>query len=143
MPYPRKLVCENCESELEYDESDLRMGTYGCVYVDCPICGCDNMLDENEHSITLTVDNIEFPVHFHHTSLATGAKEACTNEEVKKCIRQAIDYFRENKEEYDYYTSYGNLYINVHRYSGDEEYDVLVTNDFYETFIPFESEDYE
>ena len=24
-PYPRKLVCEGCQSELEYDESDLAM----------------------------------------------------------------------------------------------------------------------
>ena len=36
----------------------------------------------------------------------------------------------------------GNLYINVHRYSGDEMYEVTVSNDFYHTDIPFESEDY-
>ena len=33
-PYPRKLVCEGCQSELEYDESDLVMGEYGCMHID-------------------------------------------------------------------------------------------------------------
>lgn len=141
-PYPRKLICENCKSELEYEESDLRMGEYGCMYIDCPVCKDSNMLEDNEHSIRLTVDNIKFPIHFRHTSEATGAKNVCTNEEIKKCIRQAVDYFREHEDKHEYYTSYGNLYINVHRYDGDEEYEVLVSNDFYETFIPFEPEDY-
>lgn len=141
MPYPRELICEGCRSELEYDESDLRMGEYGCVYLDCPICGKANMLDENEHSIILTVDNIEFPVHFHHVSEATGAKNA--NDRIKPFLRQAIDYFREHKDEYDYMASTGNLYLHVHRYSSDEEYSVVISNDFYEMDIPFEPEDYE
>ena len=41
-PYPRRLVCEECRSELEYVESDLRMGALGCMYLDCRIqmlCG--------------------------------------------------------------------------------------------------------
>lgn len=142
-PYPRKLICENCESELEYEESDLVMGEYGCMFVDCPICGEHNMLDDNEHSITLTVDNIEFPVHFHHISKETGAKDIFTNEEIKPYIRKAICYFRENKEEYDWggwITS--NLYIHVHKYSGDENYTVYVSNEFYKVEIPFEKEDY-
>ena len=29
--YPKKIVCEDCHSELEYDESDLRIGTYGIL----------------------------------------------------------------------------------------------------------------
>ena len=82
-PYPRKLICDGCQSELEYDESDLVMGEYGCMYVDCPICGEHNMLVDNEKSITLTVDNIEFPVHFHHVSVETGAKERCNTEEIR------------------------------------------------------------
>ena len=42
--YPRKLVCEKCNSELEYEESDLRIGALGCIYLDCPCFGRDNIL---------------------------------------------------------------------------------------------------
>lgn len=141
-PYPRKLICEQCGSELEYEESDLRIGAFGCVYLDCPCCGRDNTLDSHENELTLTVDNVEFPVHFHHTSANLGAIDTCNNTEIKKNIRQAIDYFRKNKEEYVWHTYYGNLLFVVFRYDGDEQYEVLVSNNYYDTYIPFESQDY-
>jgi hypothetical protein len=100
------------------------------------------MLEENEHSITLTADNINYPTHFHHTSKETGALDCCNNEEVKKCIRQGIDWFRRNKDQYSWFTAYGNFYIHIDRYDGDENYEIIVTNNYYETYIPFEEEDY-
>lgn len=119
------------------------MGEYGCIYLDCPVCGQDNMLGDNENCITLTIDNIEFPIHFHHISKEMGAKDIFTNEEIKPYIRKAICYFRKNKEEYDWGGWItGNLYIHVHRFSGDESYTIYVSNEFYEVEIPFEEEDY-
>lgn len=144
-PYPRKLTCENCRSELQYEESDMRMGAWGCMYIDCPLCGYDNMLDNNEHNITLTVDNIKFPIHFHHVSTETGAVDCCNNETIKEYLRKAIDYFRINKDNHslDYGGHItGNLYINVHRYSSDEVYEVTISNNFYSVDIPFKSQDY-
>ena len=144
IPYPRKFVCEKCKSELEYDREDLRMGEYGCMYLDCPLCKHDNMLDDHEDNIKLTVDNIKFPVHFHHFSKESGAKERAV-EEVRKEIRRAVEYFRNNKNEevYNWHTFSGDLFIMVHRYSGDEEYSVIVSRDFYNMEIGFEEEDYE
>ena len=141
--YPRKLICEHCGSELEYEESDLRMGFLGCAFLDCPLCGGDNMLEENEKTITLTKDNVEFPIHFWHTCKETGAVDCCSNEEVKNAINKAINYFRKNKNEYHWYTCIGNLYVSVNRYDGDECYEVTVSNNYYETSIPFEAGDYE
>lgn len=139
--YPRKLICENCKSELEYDESDLRMGEYGYMFIDCPVCGEGSMLENNEHSIILTVDNIEFPIHFHHTN-NENAVDACNTEEIRNGLKRAINYFRNNKDEYVWYSWFGNLFILVHKWSGDEEYEVVVSNDFYSMAIPFEDEDY-
>lgn len=141
-PYPRDLICENCGSELEYEESDVYIGALGCAYLKCPCCNNENMLEENEHSIDLTKDNVEFPMHFFHTSVDTGAVDCCNNEKVKNAIYQAIDYFRKNKEKFAWTTECGNLYMNVFRYEGDENYYVVVSNDYYSTYIPFESVDY-
>lgn len=140
--YPREFVCENCTSKLEYEMSDLHMGVLGCMHLRCPLCGYDNMLEENENTITLTADNVEFPVHFFHISKETGAVDCCNNKEVKKCIKKAIDFFREHKEEYFWFSEYGNLYINVMRCDGDKDYCVFVSNDYYNTYISFEDEDY-
>jgi hypothetical protein len=143
-PYPRLFTCENCDSELEYEESDLRMGVLGCMHLDCPLCGYENMLEDNESNIELTKDNVRFPVHFFHTSKEDGAVDICDNEHVKKYINDAINYFRENKDDndFDYHVATGNLSVHVRRFEGDEDYYVEVTNNYYNTYIPFESEDY-
>lgn len=140
-PYPRIIECDECGSELEYEKSDMEVGVYGAMHVKCPLCGYDNMLDGNECDITLTKDNIEFPIHFHHTSKETGAVDTCNNKFVKECIRKGIDYFRENKDEFVHYTGTGNTIVYIFRYDDDEEYNVVVTDNYYETYIPFEQED--
>lgn len=89
--YPRKMVCERCESELEYEESDITNGAWGCAIVPCPCCGNENFLDDGEHDLTLTMDNVEFPTHFSHTTEANGAVDVCNNEEIKKYLCQAIN----------------------------------------------------
>lgn len=142
-PYPRKLICESCGSELEYEESDLRIGVYGCIYLDCPCCGNDNMIENHENEITLTQNNVEFPIHFHHTSKENGAVDCCNNAEIRERIQKAIKYFRQNKDAVVWQSECGNLFLVVFRYEGDEDYEIILTNNFYSTYIPFEDEDYE
>lgn len=58
-------------------------------------------------------------------------------------LRKQLHIFRENKDEWNWYTSHSDLFLSVYRHPDDEDYFVLVTKDFYETYIPFEREDYE
>ena len=93
--------------------------------------------------IALTKDNIEFPIHFLRCNKDMRHVKEVSNEKIIKEIRKGIEYFRKNKDKcYCWYTSYGDLFMILFRYPGDEEYYVVVTKDFYETYIPFESEDY-
>lgn len=138
----KELICEMCESELEYEESDVTIGEYGCAIVACPLCGYKNYLEDGERDITLTVNNVEYPTHFHHVSKETGAVDCCTNKEIKNYIHKAIEYFRENKDETNWFCCTGNLYIDVSKWEGDENYWVVVSNDYYDTYIPFEAADY-
>jgi hypothetical protein len=137
-PYPRKHECLDCGSELEYDKSDIYIGVYGASHIKCPLCGYENMLDDNENNLKLTKSNIEFPIHFAHHN---NGLDVCNNE-IKKYINEAIEYFRRNKEaDYCYYGT-GNTMVYVFRLDGDEEYEVVVTKDYYDTYIPFEKVDY-
>lgn len=141
-PYPRKHICEGCESELEYDASDLRIGYLGCAYLDCPLCEYDNMLDEDEHSIKLTKDNIKFPEHFYRFSKEANAVEL-SNNETEKYIRECIEHLRRDRDDGDYYyTGTGDTRVIAFKCDDDEEYYVLVAKDSYEVEIPFEKEDY-
>ena len=137
-----KLVCEHCTSELEYNNSDIVIGTYGCAFVPCPCCGYENYIEDGEHDLVLTAHNVEFPMHFGHTAKENGALDCCNNETIKEYIRNGINYFRKNKGEFVWYCGTGNLYVTVYRYEGDENYYVQVTNNYYDTYIQFEEEDY-
>ena len=102
------------------------------------------MVDELD-GITLTKDNIEYPTHFVHIALGERHVKGVLPEEIQKEIKRGIEYLRENNEDGcgSWYTSYGNLFVVIFRYPGDEDYFVVVTQDFYETHIPFERCDYE
>lgn len=140
--YPRFHVCGDCGSELEYEESDLRIGELGLVFLDCPLCEYENIIEGNENTITLTKDNVEFPAHFFHTSEDDGAVDVFTDEYIKESINKAIECFRNNKDESVWIEGTGNTFITVFRFDGDEDYYVVATNDYYSTHIPFEEEDY-
>ena len=140
--FPLKIKCSECDSELEITEEDTHIGWMGARFINCPCCGEEAMVDELE-GITLTKDNLEFPVHFNRTAKGLRNVVEVNSNEIIKEIQRGITYFREHKDEYYWYTSYGDLFLIVFRYSDDEEYFVMVTKDFYETYIPFEREDYE
>lgn len=100
------------------------------------------MVDELD-GITLTKDNLEFPIHFIRTVKGLRDVVEVSSDKIIEGIKRAITYFRIHKDEACWYTSYGDLFLSVFRYPGDEEYFIMVTKDFYETYIPFENEDYE
>lgn len=139
--YPRLLTCEKCKSCLEYNKEDLRVGEFGCCFLDCPCCNQENLIADED--FTLTKDNVSFPTHFHHCSVENGAVDVCNNERVKEYINRAISYFRKNKDEFAWMTATGNLHIVVFRWAEDECYEVVVTNNYYDTYLEFKNEDYE
>lgn len=62
---PKRITCESCQSELEYDVKDIKSGSRLVadkvtlelkqvvgVYVQCPVCSHMNALDEKEFPYT-------------------------------------------------------------------------------------------
>lgn len=137
-----KIRCNKCDSELEITERDTHIGWLGAKYITCPCCGEESMVEELD-GITLTKDNLKFPVHFLRTTKDLRDVVEVNSDEIIKDIKRAITYFRENKDEWNWYTSRGDLFLSVYRHPDDEEYFAIVTKDFYESYIPFEVEDYE
>mgnify|MGYP004566301333 FL=1 len=133
--------CEHCDSELEISKEDTHIGWLGAAFVKCPCCKQESMVDELD-GITLTKDNIDYPIHFNRTNKDLRNVVEVQKDKVIEEIQKGIDYFRTNKDESYWCTCYGDLFVIIFRYEGDEEYFVLVTRDFYETDIPFEKEDY-
>lgn len=135
-----KIICDKCDSVLEVIPEDSHIGWLGARFVTCPCCGKETMVEQLD-GITLTKDNIEFPKHFLRSNKNMGCKEMSI-ESILDEIRCAIEFFRENKDEFAIELGTGDAGIHVYRYTEDEEYRVVVTRDWYETCIPFATEDY-
>ena len=139
--FPFKETCEKCGSVIEIESyDDLHVGALGCYYYDCPVCDKENMADHVD-GITLTIDNLEFPVHFYDFK---NGKEV-SKDEIKEYIKKGVLKLRKNKAEDDcgmFYTATGDTFVLVKRYPGDEEYCVMVAKGYYHTNIPFQQEDY-
>lgn len=137
---PIHIFCEHCGSELEVTQEDSHAGWLGIAHIKCPCCGQETMVEELE-GITLTKNNIQFPEHFWHTNKDIREIEDVSNYEIQDVITKGITSLEQFNELDYFYTSFRNLLVVIFRNRTDEEYHIIVTKDFYETFIPFEAEE--
>lgn len=138
------IFCEYCDSELAITKDDIHIGWLGAAHVTCPCCGEETMVEEyGFEGIKLTKDNIEFPKHFLRTNKNLRNVIEIYPEKIKKFIQDGIDFLRKNKDKETYYIHTGDMYLFIDKNPDDEEFNILVTKDFYRTDIPFEAEDYE
>ena len=125
--------CDECDIKIGYDSSDVRIGAYGCGYITCPKCGELVFLDDPEHSLILTPDNIQFPLHFYKTG-KNAVKN--TDEEINTYIKECVRDLEKSEEDYGVfrYTGSGNTMVFTFKY--EDEYAIFVARDFYESSIP-------
>lgn len=97
---------------------------------------------EELQGITLTKDNIQFPAHFYRTKTGKIGVKEVANQKVVDEIKRGIEWLRSEKNEYYWFTKYGDLFLIIFKHDGGGKYNVLVTRDWYETDIPFEEDDY-
>lgn len=133
-----QVECEGCKSVLEIEREDVRNGPLGQTCVTCPLCDSIVYLEDEDLDINLTSDNIVFPDHFFDSE---GGKDI-SPDEIKACIKQAVKWFRKNPDAYTWTTECGNMFLMVQNYSGDENYYVVVSKRYWDSFIPYEQEDF-
>lgn len=136
------LKCENCGSVLEVSREDTHIGYLGLPHVTCPCCNYEMDVEEFEDdAINIYASNVKYPTHFTVSSKDFTAVEI-SDEEINKWIQQGIEFLRENKDEYYYFTGSGNTLVHIYRFEGDEEYYVVVSKDYENSEVKFEEEDY-
>ena len=134
--FPRTLKCPECKSLLVVDKDDIEIGYLGIATVKCPECG--EKIDVGDCDQNITIDNLEYPKHFF--SFKNGKKIETST--ILDWIKKGINYFRKNPDAFCYTTGSGNVKLDVLNFSGDELYEVTVSEGYYQTEISYEAEDY-
>lgn len=121
--------CDECGAELEFTFEDTYIGALGARYIKCPICGHEIMTDECD-GIELNSTNIEFPKHFFEPK-GVDIPDSKINNWVRECLKVA----EESDKPYGYFvhTGSGNTLVILLAY--EDEYEIIVTKDYYETSI--------
>lgn len=133
-PKTYKITCEHCDSELEVEDDDIQVGTYGNGYVVCPCCGEKTYADELADYFPLTKDNVKFPTHYYSFNKGVNIDDDTINKLVKECIER-FDHNDEN--DWCRFAGSGDTMVFVFKFVEDAGYAVYVCKNYYETFIPF------
>ena len=129
--FPIRTKCEYCNTELEVEESDTHIGSYGLYDYICPCCDIKNELDEG---INLNKDNLQFPIHYY--SFENG-KEV-QDEEINKWVKKGIKHLEEHTNEDLWHTGTGNTKVFVQKFEEDNKYSITICKGYYEVEIPIE-----
>lgn len=121
--YPKRIVCDHCGTELEYDKDDEFVGLWGMKCITCPECNEDCFVSDHR------VEPPNWKVTFDHVNSAT-AKEL-KNEDIQEYIDNCYKYLMNEAKPGDFYmTGSGDTMVFGFRY--EDTVDLYVTKDYYE-----------
>lgn len=123
-----------CGTELEYLPQDMHAGAYGSMYITCPVCAKEILLDY-EDPMPLTVQNVKWPQHFSLPDAEDfNVDDATIQGWVETCLAQISDKIYPNGSSVHIAT--GNAMVVINKYG--DSYDVFVTKSYANTNIPRE-----
>jgi hypothetical protein len=94
----------------------------------CPVCGREIITEIDTPA--LSSNNIKFPLHFFEPSGLDVSNDQI-NDWVYKCLKAA----EESDEPYGYFATMGTGNTRVILMAYEDEYNIIVTKDYYETSV--------
>lgn len=122
--YPKRIVCEHCGAELEYDKGDEFVGLWGMKCITCPECNEDCFISDHR------VEPPNWKTTFDHTN--SNSAVAIDDKEIQEYIDKC--YAKLTSDEWKpgdhYLMGSGDTMIFGVKY--EDEIRVFVTRDYYE-----------
>ena len=129
--WPKRVMCENCQAELEIEADDVFVGEYGCYLFKCPCCGHNTPIDNMERDTPPT-----FRKTFWHTSVNGNINtKHISDDEIQKMINACVRNLVSDDVEAGEFSmqGYGDTVVYAFKYVDCIE--ILVTQDYYEDAI--------
>ena len=134
--WPKRVFCDECQAELEVEESDVFVGEFGCYLFKCPCCGRKVAIDGIERDTPPT-----FKQTFWHTYVdKSNDTKHIEDDEVQRMINHCVSNLISDDVEAGEFSMQGTGDTVVYAFKYEDCIDILVTQDYYEDTLS--KEDY-
>ena len=127
--WPKRVFCDECQAELEIEESDVFVGEFGCYLFKCPCCGRKVALDGIERDTPPTFRKTFF--HYSVTKEGTVPFKHIPDNEVQEMIDKCVHRLISEDVEVGEYTMEAIGDTAVYAFKYEDCMDIIVTQDYY------------
>ena len=129
--WPKHVFCDECQAELEIEESDVFVGEFGCYLFKCPCCGREVAIDGIERDTPPT-----FRKTFWHTSVNGNINaKHISDDEIQKMIDTCVANLISDDVEPGEFSMQGTGDTAVYAFKYEDCIEILVTQDYWEDAI--------
>ena len=126
--WPKRVFCDECDAELEIEESDVFVGEFGCHLFKCPCCGREVAIDGIERDTPPT-----FKQTFWHTYVdKSNDTKHIEDDEVQKMINSCVSDLISDEVQAGEFSMRACGDTDVYAFKYEDCIEILVTQDYYE-----------
>ena len=125
--WPKRVFCDECDAELEIEESDVFVGEFGRYLFKCPCCGREVAIDGIERDTPPT-----FRKTFWHTYAdKSNDTKHIEDDEVQRMINHCVNNLISDDVEAGEFSMQGIGDTVVYAFKYEDCIEILVTQDYY------------
>ena len=127
--YPKRVFCDDCQAELEIEESDVFVGEFGCYMFKCPCCNKTTSIDGFDRDTPPTFRK----TFLHHSTTKEGTVQSkhISDNEVQKMIDGCVHRLISEDVKAGEYTMEATGDTAVYAFKYEDCMDIIVTQDYY------------
>ena len=125
--WPKRVLCDECQAELEIEENDVFVGEFGCHLFKCPRCGREVAIDGIERDTPPT-----FKQTFWHTyDDKSNDTKHIEDDEIQRMINYCVNKLVSKDVEVGEFSMQGYGDTVVYAFKYEDCIEILVTQDYY------------
>ena len=125
--WPKRVFCDECQAELEIEESDVFVGEFGCYLFKCPCCGRKVALDGIERDTPPTFKQTFLHIYDDKSNNTKHIKD----DEIQKMINHCVSNLISDDVEAGEFSMQGYGDTVVYAFKYEDCIEILVTQDYY------------
>ena len=127
--WPKRVFCDECQAELEVEESDVFVGEFGCYMFKCPCCNKTTSIDGFERDTPPTFRKTFF--HYSTTKESTVPFKHIPDNEVQKMIDGCVHRLISEDVKAGEYTMEATGDTAVYAFKYEDCIEIIITQDYY------------